>query len=204
MEVGQPSAPAPRAAREAAKAALETGRIGYTEALGIAAAARAHRPPLRGGLRGRRRAGAGRRHDRLVGRLRAGLPEPVRPRRAGRDHGAGLSRLSQHPGSARAGARRDPADRRPDGLDHDAPRPSSARTGTAARRRARHEPGQSVRHDDRPRRPGASSAKPADGSGFWFMSDEIYHGLTYAAPATTALASDDDAVVINSSRSTIA
>src|SRR3954463_8066404 len=36
MEVGQPSASAPRAAREAAKAALETGRIGYTEALGIA------------------------------------------------------------------------------------------------------------------------------------------------------------------------
>ena len=36
MEVGQPSAPAPRAAREAAKAALEVGRIGYTEALGIA------------------------------------------------------------------------------------------------------------------------------------------------------------------------
>jgi aspartate/methionine/tyrosine aminotransferase len=36
MEVGQPSAPAPRAAREAAKAALDDGRIGYTEALGIA------------------------------------------------------------------------------------------------------------------------------------------------------------------------
>src|SRR5215210_4075831 len=36
MEVGQPSAPAPRAAREAAKVALESGRIGYTEALGIA------------------------------------------------------------------------------------------------------------------------------------------------------------------------
>src|ERR687890_1199524 len=36
MEVGQPSAPAPRAAREAAKAALENGRIGHTEALGIA------------------------------------------------------------------------------------------------------------------------------------------------------------------------
>src|SRR6476659_4485072 len=35
MEVGQPSAPAPRAAREAAKATLETGRIGYTEALGL-------------------------------------------------------------------------------------------------------------------------------------------------------------------------
>src|SRR5215216_4047818 len=36
MEVGQPSAPAPRRAREAAQAALEDGRIGYTEALGIA------------------------------------------------------------------------------------------------------------------------------------------------------------------------
>src|SRR5919206_1808184 len=35
MEVGQPSAPAPRRAIEAAKAALESGRIGYTEALGI-------------------------------------------------------------------------------------------------------------------------------------------------------------------------
>src|SRR5215207_8676215 len=37
MEVGQPSAPAPRAAREAAKAALDLGRIGYTEALGLSA-----------------------------------------------------------------------------------------------------------------------------------------------------------------------
>ena len=36
MEVGQPSAPAPRAAREAAKAALDAGRIGYTEAIVIA------------------------------------------------------------------------------------------------------------------------------------------------------------------------
>jgi aspartate/methionine/tyrosine aminotransferase len=35
MEVGQPSAPAPRAAREAAIAALQRGPIGYTEALGI-------------------------------------------------------------------------------------------------------------------------------------------------------------------------
>ena len=35
-------------------------------------------------------------------------------------------------------------------------------------------------------------------SGLWFISDEIYHGLTYGGPAATALASDDDAVVINS------
>jgi aspartate/methionine/tyrosine aminotransferase len=35
MEVGQPAAPAPQTARAAAKAALEHGRIGYTEALGL-------------------------------------------------------------------------------------------------------------------------------------------------------------------------
>jgi aspartate/methionine/tyrosine aminotransferase len=32
----------------------------------------------------------------------------------------------------------------------------------------------------------------------WFVSDEIYHGLTYGEPASTALSSYDDAVVINS------
>jgi len=35
MEVGQPAAPAPKTAIAAAHAALETGRIGYTESLGI-------------------------------------------------------------------------------------------------------------------------------------------------------------------------
>lgn len=34
--------------------------------------------------------------------------------------------------------------------------------------------------------------------GLWFISDEIYHGLTYEAPAATALAHNDDAIVINS------
>ena len=34
MEAGEPGAPAPRAARDAAMAALALGRIGYTEALG--------------------------------------------------------------------------------------------------------------------------------------------------------------------------
>jgi aspartate/methionine/tyrosine aminotransferase len=36
------------------------------------------------------------------------------------------------------------------------------------------------------------------GWGMWFISDEIYHGLTYAMPAATALAYGDDAIVINS------
>jgi aspartate/methionine/tyrosine aminotransferase len=34
--------------------------------------------------------------------------------------------------------------------------------------------------------------------GLWFISDEIYHGLTYDAPATTALSADPDAIIINS------
>jgi aspartate/methionine/tyrosine aminotransferase len=37
MEVGQPSAPAPRAVIAAAQAALATGRVPYTEALGLPA-----------------------------------------------------------------------------------------------------------------------------------------------------------------------
>src|SRR5947209_12043067 len=37
MEVGQPAASAPQTAIRAAKAALDTGDIGYTEALGIPA-----------------------------------------------------------------------------------------------------------------------------------------------------------------------
>ena len=35
LAVGQPSAPAPKAARKAAEAALAHGRIGYTDALGL-------------------------------------------------------------------------------------------------------------------------------------------------------------------------
>src|SRR3569833_1330155 len=35
LEAGQPAAPAPLAARRAAAAALEAGRIGYTESLGV-------------------------------------------------------------------------------------------------------------------------------------------------------------------------
>src|SRR3712207_8787433 len=34
--------------------------------------------------------------------------------------------------------------------------------------------------------------------GLWFVSDEIYHRLTYGEAAATALAVDEDAVAINS------
>ena len=48
MEVGQPAAPAPATAIAAAKAALDVGRIGYTEALGIPSLRAPHRAPLPG------------------------------------------------------------------------------------------------------------------------------------------------------------
>ncbi|NDH84467.1 MAG: aminotransferase class I/II-fold pyridoxal phosphate-dependent enzyme [Acidimicrobiia bacterium] len=35
-------------------------------------------------------------------------------------------------------------------------------------------------------------------NGVWFVSDEIYHGLSYGEPAPTALQFDPDAIVINS------
>lgn len=34
--------------------------------------------------------------------------------------------------------------------------------------------------------------------GLWFISDEIYHGLSYDEPAATALSFGDDAIIINS------
>lgn len=34
--------------------------------------------------------------------------------------------------------------------------------------------------------------------GIWLISDEIYHGLTYDAPAITALSAMDDAIIVNS------
>jgi aspartate/methionine/tyrosine aminotransferase len=44
----------------------------------------------------------------------------------------------------------------------------------------------------------ASLIKTAKSAGAWFISDEIYHGLTYAMPAVTALSIWDEAVIINS------
>jgi aspartate/methionine/tyrosine aminotransferase len=34
--------------------------------------------------------------------------------------------------------------------------------------------------------------------GIWLISDEIYHGLTFAEPARTALSANDDVIVVNS------
>lgn len=41
-------------------------------------------------------------------------------------------------------------------------------------------------------------AEVSERLGLWFISDEIYHGLTYEEPAATALSYSDDAIIINS------
>ena len=54
MEVGQPGTPAPRAALEAVKRALDRDTLGYTVALGLPALRAAHRRALPRALRHRR------------------------------------------------------------------------------------------------------------------------------------------------------
>jgi aspartate/methionine/tyrosine aminotransferase len=196
MEVGQPSAPAPRAAREAAKAALETGRIGYTEALGIA--------PLRERIARHYRDayGVALQPERVlvttgssagfvlaflclfdIGQ-RIGITAPGYPAYRNILEALGLEPvvipLAKADGwimTAEAVERAN-ADRPLHGILAMSPANPS---GTMIGRRALAGLGETCRR-----------------LGLWFVSDEIYHGLTYGEPASTALASDDDAVVINS------
>ena len=196
MEVGQPSAPAPRAAREAARAALETGRIGYTEALGIA--------PLR---------------ERIARHYRDTYGVAVATERVivttGSSAGFVLAFLSLFDAGDRVAitAPGYPAYRNIlEALDlAPAAIPLTAAEGWRLSAEA-----VLREHREKPLR-GVLAMSPANPSGtmidraalarlgetcraqgLWFVSDEIYHGLTYAEPAATALAFDDDAVVINS------
>ncbi len=196
MEVGQPSAPAPRLAREAAKAALDLGRIGYTEALGISA------------LR-----------ERIARHYRDAYGVSIAPERVvvttGSSAGFVLAFLSLFDAGQRVAitAPGYPAYRnilealgiepvtiplaKADGWIMTAKAIERAHaekplhgilamspanpSGTMIGRKALAELGETCRR-----------------LGLWFVSDEIYHGLTYGEAASTALASDDDAVVINS------
>jgi aspartate/methionine/tyrosine aminotransferase len=196
MEVGQPSAPAPRLAREAARAALDLGRIGYTEALGVA--------PLR---------------ERIARHYREAYGVDAAPERVivttGSSAAFVLAFLSLFDAGARVAitAPGYPAYRNIlEALDLEpVALPLTKADGwimtAAAVERA---------HRERPLQ-GILAMSPANPSGtmigrdalamlgetcrthgLWFISDEIYHGLTYREPAATALAGDDDAVVINS------
>jgi aspartate/methionine/tyrosine aminotransferase len=196
MEVGQPSAPAPRQAREAAKAALENGRIGYTEALGIA--------PLR---------------ERIARHYGESYGLRLAPERVvvttGSSAGFVLAFLSLFDPGQRVAitAPGYPAYRNileAVGLE---PATIALRKADGWMMTAE---AVALAHAERPLH-GVLAMSPANPSGtmikraelqelgetcralgLWFISDEIYHGLTYGEPAATALAFDDDAVVINS------
>lgn len=196
MEVGQPSAPAPRAAREAAKAALETGRIGYTEALGIR--------PLR---------------ERIARHYRDAYGVEVAPDRVivttGSSAGFVLAFLALFDAGRRVAitAPGYPAYRNIlAALDFEAPEIPLAQadgwimTAEAVERLHRERPLHGILAMSPANPSGTMIGRDALAAlgetcrrhGLWFISDEIYHGLTYGEPAATALAFDDDAVVINS------
>lgn len=196
MEVGQPSAPAPRAAREAARGALDAGRIGYTAALGI--------EPLR---------------ERIARHYRDAYGVEVAPERVvvttGSSAGFLLGFLALFEPGARVAisAPGYPAYRNIfAALDIEpVDLPLAAADGWIMTAQAVERA-----HAAAPLA-GVLAMSPANPSGtmigagaladlaaacrrlgIWLVSDEIYHGLTYTAPAATALASDPDAVVINS------
>lgn len=195
MEVGQPSASAPRTALEAARAALD-GRIGYTEALGIA--------PLR---------------ERIARHYRETYDVEVSPQRVvvttGSSAGFVLAFLAMFEAGDRVAitAPGYPAYRNIlEALD------VAPHTIALARASGFVMTGEALAqaHAAAPLK-GALAMSPANPSGtmmseavlagvarvcrengLWFVSDEIYHGLTYGEPAQTALRFDPEAVIVNS------
>ncbi|WP_430912047.1 pyridoxal phosphate-dependent aminotransferase [Methylobacterium sp. sgz302541] len=196
MEVGQPSAPAPRASIIAAQGALATGRVPYTEALGMA--------PLRERIA-------------LHYRERYGLRVP--PERVvvttGSSAGFILAFLALFDAGARVGVPQPgyPAyrsllaalDLAPVGLPL---RAEDRFAPTAASLRAAHaEQALSGLLVMSPANPSGTVISPerlaeicaaARRLRLPLISDEIYHGLSYGVPTQTALAYEPDAIVVNS------
>jgi aspartate/methionine/tyrosine aminotransferase len=196
MEVGQPSAPAPRIVREAAKAALDHGAIGYTEALGLRV------------LR-----------ERIARHYRDAYDVSVAPERivvtTGSSAGFVLAFLSLFDAGQRVAitAPGYPAYRnilqaldlepvlvplrREDGFALTVEALERARSGAVLHGVLAMSPsnpsGTMIGRDGM-----ARLAAYCASNSLWLVSDEIYHGLTYERPAATAMSVDDDAIVINS------
>jgi aspartate/methionine/tyrosine aminotransferase len=196
MEVGQPGHPAPRAAREATAKALAAGGVGYTEALGIW--------PLR---------------MRIAQHYHDWYGVSVAPERVivttGSSGGFALAFLAMFDVGQRVAisAPGYPAYRnilRALGLEV-VEIPTGADTRYALSGAAI-----AAAHADKPLA-GVLAMSPANPTGvvmtpeaiadlsatcrqlgIAFISDEIYHGLTYEQPAITALTFDADTIIINS------
>ena len=195
MEVGQPGTPAPRAALERARDALANDRLGYTEALGL--------PALR---------------ERIARYMNERYAVSVAPARvvvtSGSSAGFVLAFLALlDPGDAlglptpgypcyrqilkalgcRATLLPSAADARWMPTVADVER--LAKDGAA---------GLLVASPNNPTGTMATGSRLEElaaacrRAGLWLISDEIYHGLEYDAPADTALSHWDEAIVVNS------
>lgn len=195
MEVGQPATPAPRAARERAQKALAEERLGYTEALGM--------PALR---------------ERIARYVKERYGVSISPERvvvtAGSSAGFVLAFLAILDPGAALGL---PSPGYPcyrQILKALGVRPHLVETSgrgrwmpTAAdveRLAAEGAAGLLLASPNNPTGTMVQDARLAELAetcrqrGLWLISDEIYHGLEYTAPAETALAYSDEAIVINS------
>lgn len=198
MAVGQPSHPAPEAALKAARSALDHGRLGYTDALGTAslriAIARHYRTrygveidPRRVAVTTGSSAGFNLAFLALfdpgdcVAIARPGYPAyrnilsalglTVVEVEADAESGFTLTPQSLEAAAVQAG-------RRLDGVLLASPaNPTGTVTGRAGLK---------------------ALADYCHANDIAFISDEIYHGLTFAGDETTALAVSDEAVIINS------
>jgi aspartate/methionine/tyrosine aminotransferase len=196
MEVGQPSAPAPRPVIEAARRALDTGRVPYTEALGM--------PALR---------------ERIARHYRDAYGVAVGPERivvtTGSSAGFILAFMSLFDASQRVAVPQPgyPAYRSILAALDLVPAPmvltpEDRFAPTAQSLRATHaEQGLSGVLVMSPANPSGTVITPgrlgelcsaARDLGLPFISDEIYHGLSYGVPTATALQFEPDAIVINS------
>lgn len=198
LAVGQPSAPAPRAAREAAQVALADGRIGYTDALGL--------PDLRKAIAGH----YARRHDVEIDPGRIAVT-------TGSSAGFNLAFLGVFDAGDQVAIARPgyPAYRAILGalglsvIEIEVNETTGFTLTPESLEAAERDTGKPIR--------GVLLASPANPTGTvtgrtrlkaladWcatrnvaFISDEIYHGLTFAGEETSALELTDQVIVINS------
>ncbi|MFM9939650.1 MAG: pyridoxal phosphate-dependent aminotransferase [Hyphomicrobiaceae bacterium] len=196
MEVGQPATSAPKAAREAVKRALDTEKLGYTLALGM--------EPLR---------------ERIARLYQDWYGITVSPERIVITSGSSAAFVLTFLALFDAGARVAlPAPGYPcyrHILTALGANPTNIETGPNSRWMPT--PQQIEESDTDAKLAGLLIASPANPTGtmleparlaeitalcqrrnIWFISDEIYHGLTYGVPEASALQYSDDVVVINS------
>jgi aspartate/methionine/tyrosine aminotransferase len=194
MEVGQPGTPAPRIARDAVKRALDTDTLGYTEGLGV--------PKLRERI-ARHYAetyGVTLESERVIVTTGSSaafvltflalfdvgdtvlLPSPGYPcyRHILSALGVASRLIETGPDTRWMPTAADVVSNRSDACGLLVASPSNP-TGT-------------MLEADRLR----DLVEACRRCGLWFISDEIYHGLTYAFPADTALRHCEHAIVINS------